>query len=88
VAFVQAGPDCAALVLEPLPGAIPTDLKAQIQRRAAEVDLDVPIFMVLIHGPFPVDRRHNSKIDRESLGRWAAIQLEVGQKVNRSAIPS
>ena len=88
VAFVQAGPDCAALVLEPLPGAISTDLKAQIQRRAAEVDLDVPIFMVLIHGPFPVDRRHNSKIDRESLGRWAASQLEVGQKVNRSAIPN
>jgi len=52
------------------------------------VDLDVPIFMVLIHGPFPVERRHNSQIDRESLGRWAAIQLEVGQKVNRLAIPS
>ncbi|MFZ4647021.1 MAG: fatty acid CoA ligase family protein [Gemmataceae bacterium] len=88
VALVQAGPDCAALVVEPHTGVSSANLKAEIRRRAAEVDLDVPIFTVLIHGPFPVDRRHNSKIDRETLGHWAASQPEVSQGFNRSAIPN
>ncbi len=31
---------------------------------------------VLLHsGPFPVDRRHNAKIEREQLARWAADRL-------------
>jgi len=30
---------------------------------------------VLYHPGFPVDIRHNSKIDRERLARWAAEQL-------------
>jgi acyl-CoA synthetase (AMP-forming)/AMP-acid ligase II len=88
VALVQAGPDCAALVVEPHTGVSSANLKAEIRRRAAEVDLDVPIFTVLIHGPFPVDRRHNSKIDRETLGHWATSQPEVSQGFNRSAIPN
>lgn len=74
-ALVQAGPDRAALVVEPLPEGMAADLKDRIRCRAAEVGLDVPISTVLIHdGPFPVDRRHNSKIDRDALCRWAAFQ--------------
>ena len=30
---------------------------------------------VLPHRALPVDPRHNSKIDREALGHWAAEQL-------------
>jgi hypothetical protein len=29
---------------------------------------------VLFHKGFPVDARHNAKIDREALARWAVTQ--------------
>ena len=29
---------------------------------------------ILYKDDFPVDIRHNSKIDRQRLGRWAAVQ--------------
>ncbi len=32
----------------------------------------------LVHPAFPVDIRHNAKIDREALGLWAARRLGVG----------
>jgi len=32
---------------------------------------------LLQHRALPVDPRHNSKIDREALGRWATEQLET-----------
>lgn len=34
-----------------------------------------PILKVLYHPAFPVDIRHNAKIGREQLARWAATQL-------------
>lgn len=37
---------------------------------------------VLFHSSFPVDIRHNAKIDRESLGKWAAKQLKKGKARN------
>jgi nucleoside-diphosphate-sugar epimerase len=43
---------------------------------------------VVRHRHIPVDRRHNSKIDRETLGHWATSQPEVNQGFNRSAIPN
>ncbi len=32
---------------------------------------------VLVHPGFPVDRRHNAKIEREKLADWAAAQVNV-----------
>jgi len=34
-----------------------------------------PIRRVLYHSSFPVDIRHNAKIGREQLARWAEAQL-------------
>ena len=71
-ALVQAGTDRAALVIEPMPDA-PADLTAQARLRADRAGL--PIERALINTRFPVDRRHNSKIDREALGNWAKGKL-------------
>jgi hypothetical protein len=35
----------------------------------------VPVAAVLVRRDLPVDVRHNSKIDRSALARWAADRL-------------
>ena len=37
--------------------------------------VDVPIAAVLVRTELPVDVRHNSKVDRTALSRWATEQL-------------
>ncbi len=39
-----------------------------------------PIRTVLYHGGFPVDVRHNAKIDRAALARWAARRLRWSRR--------
>lgn len=71
-ALVACGKGRAALVLEPAPGA-PDTMAAKALERATKAGL--PISCVMVHPRFPVDRRHNSKIERETLAAWAAAKL-------------
>lgn len=71
-AMVQAGTDRAALVLEPMPDA-PADMISQARARIDGAGL--PVHHILTNARFPVDRRHNSKIDRDALGAWAATKI-------------
>ncbi len=83
-ALVGVGPDRSrrrpVLVVEPMPGEFP---RSAAQRRAftarllaagAAADLTRGIRTVLFHRSFPVDIRHNAKIRREVLARWAERQ--------------
>jgi olefin beta-lactone synthetase len=48
----------------------------RLQARAQEFEMTKPITVFLPHpGRFPVDPRHNAKINREALAVWAAEQL-------------
>ncbi|MEV4901579.1 alpha/beta fold hydrolase [Citricoccus sp. NPDC055426] len=58
----------------PRPGLAPTELTAQVRRAAAPV----PVAAVLVTDRVPVDIRHNSKIDRTRLARWADGVLSGG----------
>ncbi|MBX3459401.1 MAG: AMP-binding protein [Planctomycetes bacterium] len=52
---------------------------------AAQHVLTRQVKRVLFHGPFPVDARHNSKINREALALWATAQAEAAK--NRQGPP-
>jgi olefin beta-lactone synthetase len=62
----------------PKPGLAPAALAAQV--RAAVAPLDVAA--VLVTEAIPTDIRHNSKIDRARMARWAEDIL-AGGKVGR-----
>jgi acyl-CoA synthetase (AMP-forming)/AMP-acid ligase II len=77
----EAGQELPLLVVEALPGEAPrgeaatraflSELRAL--GRSAHASSDIELF--LFHPGFPVDVRHNAKIDREELARWARRQL-------------
>jgi acyl-CoA synthetase (AMP-forming)/AMP-acid ligase II len=72
-ALVGAGPrgkERAVLLVERDGATLP--IKELLPRLAARAqELDPPIRDVLLHPRFPVDLRHNAKIRREDLKRWA-----------------
>ncbi|MCZ6803837.1 MAG: fatty acid CoA ligase family protein [Proteobacteria bacterium] len=51
------------------------ELKAALLTLASGSDITRRIKHVLFHSGFPVDIRHNAKIGREKLAKWAANQL-------------
>jgi olefin beta-lactone synthetase len=53
-----------------------SDLLTEIKKLAAENTLTKNIRYVLFHHDFPVDIRHNAKIFREKLGKWAEMELQ------------
>lgn len=53
-----------------------TDLIAELKTIAGAHPHTQVIDTFLMHPGFPVDIRHNAKIGREQLARWAALQLE------------
>ena len=57
------------------PGLAPTGLAAAVREAA----LPVPVAAVLITVRVPVDIRHNSKVDRTRLARWADGVLAGGR---------
>ncbi|WP_298044779.1 alpha/beta fold hydrolase [uncultured Citricoccus sp.] len=57
------------------PGLAPTDLAAAVRKAA----LPVPVAAVLVTDTVPVDIRHNSKVDRSRLARWADGVLAGGR---------
>ncbi|NIH70405.1 hypothetical protein FHX35_000056 [Auritidibacter ignavus] len=60
------------------PGLAPTQLTATV-RSAVTTPGDVPVAAVLVVDSIPVDTRHNSKIDRSRLARWADRVLTGGK---------
>jgi len=59
-------------VVEPAEGTAPDDaLRARLLDVAAADERTRAVRDLVFHSSLPVDPRHNSKIDREALGRWA-----------------
>ncbi|WFP15471.1 alpha/beta fold hydrolase [Citricoccus muralis] len=81
-AVVGVGPhgtQAVVAVIEPTdrsvkPGLAPTWLSDQVRET-----VDTPIAAVLVTNQVPVDIRHNSKIDRTRLSRWAETVLSGGK---------
>ncbi len=65
-----------AIVIEPEPGKFAeVSAQADMFRAAASAHpLTAAITNILFHRQFPVDVRHNAKINREALAAWAAAQ--------------
>lgn len=64
------------LCVELEPGTAPSgEIKKQILEIAGRPAFTQDIKDVLFHPSFPVDTRHNAKINREALSLWAARQL-------------
>ncbi len=64
---------CVELVESPCEE--PAAIRAELLRLAGTFEHTKSIRDVLFHPSFPVDIRHNAKIGRESLARWAAGRL-------------
>lgn len=70
-----------AIVVEPLPGRFPrgrekqSEFRRELRNLALAFEHTAGIERFLFHRSFPVDIRHNTKIDREALGAWAAGRL-------------
>lgn len=73
------------LVVEPEKGFFPkkstarTKFMEELFALANESSLTAGINDILFHPSFPVDIRHNAKINREVLAQWAASELEKGR---------
>ncbi|NMO93026.1 fatty acid CoA ligase family protein [Actinomycetospora sp. TBRC 11914] len=78
-ALVGVGPAAArspVVVVEMLPGhRLDSEVAGELRALAAADPRTATIEVFLAHPGLPVDPRHNSKIDREALGRWAAREL-------------
>ncbi len=69
-----AGQERPHLIVELEPGARKATVEAGINARSAQMKdamKDMPIEGILFHKAFPVDVRHNAKIHRLELKRWA-----------------
>jgi len=87
VGIGPAGQQDPILVVEPKPGRIANTPAARksflddLLALGALHPVTKSIQRVLIYpGGFPVDIRHNAKIDRLKLGKWAARQLKEGKR--------
>jgi hypothetical protein len=63
-------------------------LRDELLELAAENPTTRPIRRVLFHPRLPVDPRHNSKIERPELSRWAAEQPGAWRDHPRTADPN
>ena len=83
-ALVGVGPkgeQIPALVVEPVPGVLPMLPRerrafiADLEKIAAENPLASEVGSILIIDALPVDIRHNAKIDRLALAKWAGKRV-------------
>lgn len=72
-----AGAQRPVLCVELEPGADESAVLTRVRTKATEFATVAPIAAFLAHPRFPVDIRHNAKIGREELARWAAKNLET-----------
>ena len=70
----------AGIVIEPLPEYWPESLaeqenfRSELMQLAQDTPLTREIDKIYFHRSFPVDARHNAKIFRDKLGRWASAE--------------
>ena len=62
-------------------------LHQELLARAADSAMATQIHAVLFKDTLPVDPRHNSKIERPRLAKWAARQLSGSRFRGRRAVP-
>jgi acyl-CoA synthetase (AMP-forming)/AMP-acid ligase II/pimeloyl-ACP methyl ester carboxylesterase len=74
-----AGVQQLVLVVETVPAARRVGLAEEALAAAVRAAVDLPVAAVLVVPVLPTDVRHNSKIDRARLGRWAAGILSGGR---------
>ncbi|MEU7890182.1 fatty acid CoA ligase family protein [Microbispora bryophytorum] len=75
-----AGAQRAVLIVEREPGSRDnTRMKEDILVMAARYPHTAELREVLFHPGFPVDARHNSKIRRHELARWASRRVRAGR---------
>ncbi|MEU7941071.1 fatty acid CoA ligase family protein [Microbispora bryophytorum] len=75
-----AGAQRAVLIVECEPGSRDnTRMKEDILDMAARHPHTAELREVLFHPGFPVDARHNSKIRRHELARWASRRVRAGR---------
>ncbi|PFX03679.1 Long-chain-fatty-acid--CoA ligase [Nocardia farcinica] len=74
------------LCVETEPGADRLAVELRLRTRGAEFALTESIDDFLFHPGFPVDIRHNAKIGREQLARWAAGRSTAGPARLREVI--
>ena len=74
-ALVKVG-DRPVICIETEQGRSPHGLRDELLQIAQRHEHTRDIREVLFHRSFPVDIRHNAKINRERLARWAAGQLQ------------
>lgn len=55
-----------------------TERRVALKKIAEKHQLPIDAFL-FYPGVFPVDRRHNAKIEREELAKWAKLWLETGK---------
>jgi acyl-CoA synthetase (AMP-forming)/AMP-acid ligase II len=81
VSDTSTGLQRAVLCVEIEPGqdAARERIEAEIRQLAAHYPHTRAIEAVLFHPAFPVDIRHNAKIGREALARWATAQLSTAR---------
>ncbi|MBP2414104.1 acyl-coenzyme A synthetase/AMP-(fatty) acid ligase/pimeloyl-ACP methyl ester carboxylesterase [Arthrobacter stackebrandtii] len=82
-----AGTQAAVAIVETVPaarrsGLAPFWLAAAVRAAVSAAGVDLPLSAVLVIDTMPTDVRHNSKIDRAALSRWAARML-AGDKAGR-----
>ena len=81
VGIGSSGSQRPVIVIEPFPGRFPATVgeakrfTEELLRLGSATPLTAGITTVLFHKSFPVDVRHNVKISRDKLARWAAEQL-------------
>jgi acyl-CoA synthetase (AMP-forming)/AMP-acid ligase II len=78
VGATVAGETVPVVCVELEPGRKSRDrarLVEELRERAAEHEHTEPLRTFLVHPGFPVDIRHNAKIGREALARWASAEL-------------
>jgi acyl-coenzyme A synthetase/AMP-(fatty) acid ligase len=76
----KQGEQYPVIVIEPLPDRYPENYAAELAFRAEMLQVAKGSFLtanidsVRFHRSFPVDTRHNVKIQREALAKWADEQ--------------
>ncbi|GAB1692094.1 fatty acid CoA ligase family protein [Krasilnikovia sp. M28-CT-15] len=81
-ALVDAG-DRPVVCVQPRPGVTDHDrLRHELRELAASQPVTKTLDEFLVHPAFPVDIRHNAKINREYLSAWAAWRLRPRRAID------
>lgn len=81
VQLTQDGLNCAGICLEMEAGIDNKTLAVELNQLAQNNTQTKKIAQFFVHPSFPVDIRHNAKIDRGLLSQWAQSQWQKGRQL-------